>query len=257
MSDDQLNGTALAIGADNVRAEGKRIFIFRGKDVLTGAASVPEGCWLVFEDKLNGAVGAVAGDGFVEPDGAEWLQLREYFASHEESDAALASRMKGIAGWLADNRYCGKCGAALEVHPNECALVCPACGKVHYPRISPCIIVVIERGDEMLLLRHKLRNQDIFACLAGFVETGESLEQALRREVREEVGLEIRNIRYAGSQGWPFPDQLMVGFYAEYASGEVSVQESEISEARWFRRDSLPACPRRGSISYKLIHYIL
>lgn len=251
-----LNSYALALGAENVSTEGRKIFVFRGKDVLTGAASVPAGCRLVFEDRLNGAVGAVAGEGFVEPDGVRWMQLREYFASHEEADAALAARMKGLAGWLADNKYCGKCGSPLAVHPSECALVCPGCGKVHYPRISPCIIVVIERGDEMLLLRHKLRNQDIFACLAGFVETGESLEEALRREVREEVGLEICNIRYAGSQGWPFPDQLMVGFYAEYASGEVRVQESEILEARWFKRDALPACPRAGSISYKLIHYI-
>ena len=249
-----MNGEALAIGAGNVCAEGKKIFIFRGPDVLAGAGSVPDGCKLVFEDKFNGAVGAVAGESF---EGEGWMPMREYFASHEESDATLAARMKGLAGWIADNGFCSRCGSPLDVHQSECALVCPACGKVLYPRISPCIIVVIERGDEILLLRHKLRNQDIFACLAGFVETGESLEQALRREVREEAGIEITNIRYAGSQGWPFPDQLMIGFYAEYASGEIRIQESEILEARWFKRDALPACPRRGSISYKLIHYEL
>ena len=237
--------------------EGKKLFVFRGRDILAGAVSVPAGCSLVFEDSAYGAVGAIAGEGFVEPEGANWMQLREYFATRSEEDAALASRMKGLAGWIADNRFCSRCGSPLSFHPSECAMVCPTCGKVHYPRISPCIIAVIERGDEMLLLRHKLRNQDIFACLAGFVETGESLEEALRREVREEVGLEIRNIRYAGSQGWPFPDQLMVGFYAEYASGELRLQEDEIQEAGWFRRDALPSCPRRGSISYKLIHHEL
>lgn len=183
------------------------------------------------------------------------MQLREFFAAGKEEDAALAARMKGLAGWLSENKFCCACGGRLQPHESEGALFCPSCGKVHYPRISPCVIAVIERGDEMLLLRHRLRNQDIFACLAGFVETGESLEDALRREVREEAGLEIKNIRYAGSQGWPFPDQLMCGFYAEYASGELKVQESEILEGRWFKRGEIPASPRRGSISYKLIHY--
>lgn len=257
MPENQPNNSPLNIQDETICVEGKKIFIFRDREVLVGATAVPKGCRLVFEDKLYGAVGAVAGEDFLEPEGAEWVQMREYFASREEKDAALAARMKGLAGWLADNKYCGKCGEPLAIHGSEVALVCPACGKLLYPRISPCVIAVIERGDEILLLRHKLRNQNIFACLAGFVETGESLEQALRREVREEVGLEIKNIRYAGSQGWPFPDQLMVGFYAEYASGEVTIQESELLEARWFKRDELPPCPSRGSISYKLIHYEL
>lgn len=242
---------------DNISTEGKKIFVFRGRDVLLGATDVPDGCTLVFEDSVSGAVGALAGEDFEEPEGSEWMQMREYFAAREGSDAALAARMKGLAGWLADNAFCGRCGGPLEPHPVETALYCPKCGKLLFPRISPCIIAVIERGDEMLLLRHRLRNQTIFACLAGFVETGESLEESLRREVREETGLEIRNIRYAGSQGWPFPDQLMVGFYADYASGEVRIQESEILEAGWFRRDALPPSPNRGSISYKLIHHEL
>lgn len=233
----------------------RKLFVFRGKDVLLGASKVPSGCTLVFED--SGAVGALAGPDSVTPEGAEWIPLREYFATRPTEDAALASRMKGLAGWLSENKFCSHCGAPLSRHPEETALVCPACGKILYPRISPCVIAVIERGEEMLLLRHRLRNQDIYACLAGFVETGESLEEALRREVREEAGLEIKNIRYAGSQGWPFPDQLMIGFYAEYASGELKIQESEIIEAGWFRRDALPPTPGRGSISYDLIHYNL
>lgn len=247
----------MALLLDNITTEGKKIFVFRGKEVLLGATSVPEGCPLVFEDTVSGAVGALAGDDIEVPGSASWMQMREYFAAREESDASLAARMKGLAGWLSDNKFCGKCGGALIPHAEETALYCPDCGKLLFPRISPCIIAVIERGDKMLLLRHRQRNQEIFACLAGFVETGESLEEALRREVREETGLEICNIRYAGSQGWPFPDQLMVGFYAEYASGEVRIQESEILEAGWFSRDELPPSPRRGSISYKLIHHEL
>lgn len=245
----------MALVKDNIDPDGKKIFVFRGKEMIPGLERVPVGCSLVFEDTANAAVAALAGDGFVAPEGKEWIQLREYFAVGEEHDAALAARMKGLAGWLESTRYCCGCGAPLVPHATESALVCTKCGRVHYPRISPCVIAVIEKGDEMLLLRHRLRNQDIFACLAGFVETGESLEEALRREVREETGLEIRNIRYAGSQGWPFPDQLMVGFYAEYASGELKIQEDEILEGRWFRKGEIPASPRRGSISYKLIHY--
>lgn len=245
----------MALVLDNVNPDRKKIFVFRGKEMIPGLERVPVGCKLVFEDTANAAVGALAGERFVAPEGKEWIQLREYFAVGEEHDAALAARMKGLAGWLESTRYCCGCGAPLVPHATESALVCTKCGRVHYPRISPCVIAVIEKGDEMLLLRHRLRNQDIFACLAGFVETGESLEEALRREVREEAGLEIRNIRYAGSQGWPFPDQLMVGFYAEYASGELKIQEDEILEGRWFRKGEIPASPRRGSISYKLIHY--
>ena len=244
----------MAIITDNITSTGKKIFIFQGRDVLLGASGIPEGCTSVFEDTVSGAVGALAGEGFRQPEGTEWVQMREYFAAREGSDAALAARMKGLAGWLTENRFCGKCGHTLQPHPVETALCCPECGKLLFPRISPCIIAVIERGDEILLLRHRMRNQTIFACLAGFVETGESLEEALRREVREETGLEITNIRFAGSQSWPFPDQLMVGFYADYASGEVRIQESEILEAGWFHRNELPPCPSRGSISYKLIH---
>lgn len=245
----------MAIVLGDMDPRGRKIFVFRGKEMITGLREVPEGCKLVFEDTAAAAVGAIAGEDIFIPAGTEWIQLREYFAVGEERDAALAARMKGLAGWLESTRYCCGCGAPLVPHAMECALVCTKCGRVHYPRISPCAIAVIERGDEMLLLRHRLRNQDIFACLAGFVETGESLEDALRREVREETGLEIRNIRYAGSQGWPFPDQLMVGFYAEYASGELKIQEDEILEGRWFRKGEIPPSPRRGSISYKLIHY--
>lgn len=233
----------------------KKVFVFRGREMLVGAAGLPEGCTLVFEDSEHGAIGALAGKDVPAPEGAEWMVMREFFATRSEEEVALASRIKGLAGWLAETKYCSACGEGLRPHESECALVCPHCGMVHYPRICPCIIVVIERGEEMLLLRHKLRNQDIYACLAGFVETGESLEEALRREVREEAGIEITNIRYAGSQGWPFPNQLMVGFYADYASGELKIQESEILEARWFGKNENPASPGRGSISYKLIHH--
>jgi len=240
---------------ENIDSSGKKIFVYRGKDLISGMDYIPSERLLAFEDTDSNSVGVLVGDDFIPPKDATCMQLREYFAIGEDKDAAVAARIKGLAEWLRKTRFCCSCGAPLVPHGSEAALVCTKCGAVHYPRISPCVIAVIEKGDEILLLRHKQRNQDIFACLAGFVETGESLEEALHREVREEAGLEICNIRYAGSQAWPFPDQLMVGFYADYLSGELKIQESEILEARWFRKDDIPASPRRGSISYKLIHY--
>lgn len=245
----------MSIILDNIDSSNKKIFVYRGKDLICGLDTVPPENLLAFEDTVSGAVGVLVRDDYVPPGNAACMQLREFFAVGEDRDAAMAARIKGLAEWLLHNRFCCSCGAALVPHETETALVCTKCGSIHYPRISPCVIAVIEKDDEILLLRHKLRNQDIFACLAGFVETGESLENALRREVREESGLDICNIRYAGSQGWPFPDQLMVGFYADYLSGELKIQESEILEARWFKKDDIPASPRRGSISYKLIHH--
>lgn len=208
-----------------------------------------------FTDSASGAAAGSVPEDAQAPEGWRFVAIREFFAVAPEADALLAARMRGYSTWLSATLFCPACGARLEYHTKENAKVCPSCGKVHYPRIEPCVIAVIEKGDEMLLLRHSQRNQNIYACMAGFVETGESLEQALKREALEETGIVIDNIRYAGSQSWPFPDQLMVAFYADYVSGELKIQEDEISEAKWFRKDDIPASPRPGSISWRLIHY--
>lgn len=236
--------------------------VFKGREILVNASgdaveagTDKEQALDRYTDRISGKEGMEVNEQWPIPQGCRFIQLREYFSSHSEEDITAAARMKGLLNWRRVTVYCPACGTALKDHPTENARICPACGKVHYPRIEPCVIAVIKRGDEILLLRHKQRNQDIYACLAGFVEAGETLEHALKREVREETGLEIKNIQYAGSQSWPFPDQLMIGFYADYESGEIKIQEDEISDARWFRRDNLPNCPRPGSISWKLIHF--
>ena len=131
---------------------------------------------------------------------------------------------------------------------------CPNCGELLFPRIDPCIIVLVRKGDKILLARHTQRNQDIYACLAGYVEAGETIENAVRREIFEETGIKVKNIQYRGSQSWPFPRQLMLAFYADYESGEIKVQEEEIEDAKWFDINDLPATPAPGSIAYKLIH---
>ena len=131
---------------------------------------------------------------------------------------------------------------------------CPQCGNQIFPRINPCVIMLVSKGNQILLARHAQRNQDVYTCLAGFVEAGESIEHAVRREIMEETGIKVKNIKYFGSQSWPFPAQLMFGFTAEYESGDIIPQPGEIADAQWFVRDHCPATPQKGSIAYKLIH---
>ena len=190
------------------------------------------------------------------PEGYQVMELRQFFALHSEEENFYYARARGLLSWRSGMRFCPHCGAALTDSPTLTARECPECKSLHFPKIEPCVIVVIRKGNQILLARHVERNQDIYACIAGFVEDGESLEQALKREIREETGLEVKNIRYFGSQSWPFPFQLMIGFTAEYASGEIHVQKEELQEARWFDIHDLPPHPRPGSISHLLIHSI-
>ena len=122
-----------------------------------------------------------------------------------------------------------------------------------FPRIEPAVIVLVHKEDEILLVKNKNRSSNFFGCVSGFVEHGETLEQCAVREVQEETGITIQNVRYAGSQPWPFPDQLMIAFTADYKEGEIHMQESELDDAGWFRRDALPEIPRPGSVAYNLI----
>lgn len=188
------------------------------------------------------------------PKGYQWTPIRSLFATITADESFLLARAKALLEWRANARYCAHCGAALDDHSTLTARVCPECGKMWFPRIEPCIIVLVHRGNEILLARHVQRNQNIYACIAGFMEAGETAEQAVAREIMEETGILVKNIRYFGSQSWPFPSQLMLGFTAEYESGELRLQEDEIAEAAWFHRDELPTSPAPGSIAYRLIH---
>jgi NAD+ diphosphatase len=200
--------------------------------------------------------GLAASPGATDVSG-RWVRLREIVAASDPrlaSLAAPASRALGIINWHNATRFCGRCGAPLSDHEKELARTCAACGSVMYPRISPAIIVVVERGDTILLARHSYRNQDVFSCIAGFLEHGETLEECVAREVREETGIEVHKIRYVGSQSWPYPDQFMIAFRAEWKAGEVSVDPAELLEARWFTRDNLPNTPMKGTVAWNLIH---
>lgn len=184
------------------------------------------------------------------------VPLRTYFATYGEALSFTHFRAKALYEWLDKTRFCTRCGSRLEPGTNEeeTSLVCANCHNIFFPRIEPCIIVLVNRGDEILLALHRQRTTQYYSCLAGFMEAGESAEQAVRREIMEETGISVKNIRYFGSQSWPFPSQLMLAFTAEYESGEIHIKESELQRAAWFPRNNCPATPPKGSIAYRLIH---
>lgn len=181
-----------------------------------------------------------------------YLPLRSIFAL-EYPFARLAARSLALLNWKDSTRFCSACAGVLENAEDETALVCSACGKRLYPALSPAIIVQVYKGEKLLLAKHRERNTDIYTCLAGYVEPGENLEECVQREVREETGIEISDIRYVASQSWPFPNQFMVGFRARWKSGDICIQKSEIADARWFDKDNLPSIPKAGSLAYRLI----
>ncbi len=184
----------------------------------------------------------------------ERCTLRDVYAQWGEEEALPYFRAKALVEWLRANRFCSRCGSKLEPASGETSLLCSRCGNVIYPRISPCIIVLVRRGNQVLLARHLNHTRQYYSCIAGFIEPGESAEHAVRREVMEETGLRIRGIRYVGSQSWPFPSQMMFGFTAEYDGGEIRIQENELKDAAWFSSDALPQTPPPGSLAYRLIH---
>ena len=187
------------------------------------------------------------------PEGFAVTGLRAWLGRVEPDFFYLAGRAKQIVEWHRDHQFCSRCGSRNEEHPTDRAKYCRDCGLTTYPRLSPSIIVLVRKGDEMLLARNAAWPMRMFSTLAGFVEPGESIEQTVHREVHEEVGLEVDNLRYLGSQSWPFPNSLMLGFHADYASGEFSFRDGEIAEARWFHYRDLPNVPGGTAISRWLI----
>ncbi len=189
------------------------------------------------------------------PKGMSFQELRSLLGLLDDEFFSAAGRAFQIIHWEQTHQFCGRCGGRTRLKAGERARECPNCGLVIYPELSPAIIVAVIRGDEILLARsHRSRNS-VYSVLAGFVEPGETFEETVRREVREEVGIELKNICYFGSQPWPFPNSLMVGFIAEYESGEIRIDRSEIVDAGWFASNNLPVLPRAGTIARRLIDF--
>lgn len=182
----------------------------------------------------------------------EMCNLRKSFYKLSPQLYKMAGKCHELLYWDRNTRFCGICGAPM-VMDTVISKRCTNCGKIMWPQLATAIIVLINRGDELLLVHARNFKSDFYGCIAGFVETGESLEEAVRREVMEETHIEIINLRYFKSQPWPYPCGLMVGFFAEYKSGELALQESELSKGGWFNKDNLPTIPEKLSLARMLI----
>lgn len=230
-----------------------------GLIVPAGSGVGPEGVALHYLGEMAGtACVALAIDESPDEDtssaaGLQFVGLRSLFTNLPRTMLALAGRASQVVEWERTHRYCGRCGEPMRTKPNERAKECPACGFVAYPRVSPAMMVLVTRGPEILLARAHHFVPGMYSALAGFVESGETIEDCIHREVREEVGIEVKNIQYFASQSWPFPHALMIAFNAEWAAGDIALGVEEMDDAQWFTVDALPDLPSPVSISRRLI----
>jgi NAD+ diphosphatase len=183
--------------------------------------------------------------------------LYSLFGQMPESEWFMAGRAVQLVDWMRTHRFCGRCGSQTRLSDNDRAYVCSTCRLSVFPRLAPAVIALVTRGEgrdeEALLARGVNWKGEMYSCLAGFVEPGERLEAAVVREIHEEVGIQCVDVRYVGSQPWPFPHSLMIGFRARYAAGEIVCDPTEIADAKWFRRDDLPNVPPHISIARHII----
>lgn len=193
----------------------------------------------------------------LEVPGGQWLGLRAQLGHLEDPVFGVAGQAVQLARWQREHRFCGRCGGPTQDVPGERAKYCPACDLRFYPRLSPCMISLVTRQDHCLLALHARSKRPVYTALAGFVEVGEGVEDTVHREIYEEVGLDVGPLEYFGSQAWPFPGQLMLGFHAQYAGGEIQVDGTEIVAADWWRYDQLPEVPPPETLSGQLIaHFV-
>ncbi|NNE73701.1 MAG: NAD(+) diphosphatase [Acidimicrobiales bacterium] len=243
-----------------------RWILVRGRDVLLGDDGFPASAPLphrapVFLGYLHGeAVWAAEVDQAVlqgaEADAPANFRFVDLYSLHAEvghEQWLVGGRAVQLVDWQRDHRYCGRCATETQPASGERAFVCPSCGLLSYPRLSPAVIMAVHRDDEILLAQGVRFRGPMYSVLAGFVEAGETIEDCVRREVQEEVGLEIGQPHYFSSQPWPFPNSLMLGFFAEYVGGDITPDPTEIADAQWFRYDDLPAVPPSMSIASRLI----
>jgi NAD+ diphosphatase len=258
-----------AVAPKDLQASQAWWFIFSGYQLLVlnlgdkasiPEAESPEALGIVIAHRLY--IGTLRGlpcyaaeieDGVSVPSGASLEELRALYDRLDNIFYEAALTAVHLVEWEKNSRFCGKCQGELKPRTDMRAKECEQCGRLEFPRISPAIIVLIEKGDTLLLARSARFTAPFFSVLAGFVEPGESMEAAVHREVFEETGIHVKNVQYFGSQPWPFPDSLMIGFTAEYESGEIRIDGEEIVEAGWYRADKLPRIPGKLSIARQLI----
>ena len=260
-------GTALpssSTAARSVYAVGKRGLLAR-RDDATGDWTLPseedvralgfatdDAHYLGAHDDRD-ALAIEIPDAFVPDGGFSLLGLRTLVEAFDEETFAVAGRASHVLDWATTSRFCGRCGTPTERVAHERCMKCPRCALALYPRIAPAVIVLVRRGEQALLARNARFPLPFYSTLAGFSDVGETLEDTVVRELREEVGVCVKSPRYVGSQPWPFPNSLMIAFTAEWESGDIVVDQDEIAEAAWFSRDQLPMVPPPISIARRMI----
>ena len=190
---------------------------------------------------------------FMDPESINFIDLRQILGFLDQSSFLLASRALILQTWISDNGFCSICGKNNSFNDKEGAFECSCNSVPKYPTISPCIITLIHDEDQILLGRSKFFPLNMYSTLAGFIEAGENAEEALIREVKEEVNVNVSDIEYFSSQSWPFPSQLMLGYFCKYKSGKIVLNDNELEDARWFNINELPVIPPDASISGQLI----
>ena len=191
------------------------------------------------------------------PESMAFMDLRHLYEILEEDLFLLAGRAIQIVNWDKNHSFCGKCGIPTEIMDNEMAKICPECGFISHTRIAPAVITAIIKDEKLLMAKHSYGLKNIYGLVAGFIEAGETLEEGVQREIMEEVGLKVKDIKYFGSQPWPFPNSLMIGFTATYDSGEIKVDGNEILDAKWFEVDEVPRTHSNMSIASDLIKWYI
>jgi len=191
------------------------------------------------------------------PEAWTFEAVRSLFGRISDGFFSVAARALEVLEWDRTHRFCGTCGAATTFKEGERARECPSCGHLSYPRISPAVIVAVVKDDKLLLARARRFPPGFYSVLAGYVEPGETLEECVAREVQEETGVEVKNLRYFASQPWPFPHSLMVAFTAEHAGGEIRIDESELLDAGWYTADALPSLPDPITVARRLINWFI
>lgn len=235
------------------------IFAFRGRDILMKDGNLPRLADFPNRETLTGLhIGELDGIpclGIPFPEAFLWEVQPLRAVIHTLDDAAVFAicRAKEMMFWRNRRKFCGACGTALKDSETDMARICPECGERFYPQIAPAVITAVLKDDKILLAHNRNFTSGVFSLIAGFVESGESLEQAVAREIMEETSIKVKNIRYYSSQPWPFPNSLMLGFVAEYDSGDVKPDGVELETAGWYSADELPQLPDHGSIARKII----
>ncbi|MDA7851201.1 NAD(+) diphosphatase [Gammaproteobacteria bacterium] len=181
-------------------------------------------------------------------------EIRHLFPMLTPYDISVLGRANQLMHWIKSNKHCGYCGSIKTFSESEEALFCKCNNIMVYPTISPCVLALIYKDNKILLARNALFPEGLFSALAGFIEVSETAEECVQREVFEEVSLKVKNVKYFGSQSWPFPSQLMLAYICEYESGEINVDGKEIVEADWYDLDNLPNTPPNSTLSGTLIN---